>query len=81
MPSKYNKIKIEAARRVYDAVRDNPAGPVLVIAAVGLLAWAASVCWADVRVPRRMLTVLALALLDINQHLHAALPTQSLSPS
>jgi hypothetical protein len=66
-----------------DAVRYNPAGPVLVIATVGLLVRAAigrwTGRWVDVSVPRRILipvTVLALAALEVNQQLHAALLTQ-----
>jgi hypothetical protein len=66
-----------------DAVRYNPAGPVLVIAAVGLLIRAAigrwTGRWVDVSVPRRLLipvTVLALAALEVNQQLHASLLTQ-----
>ena len=66
------------------AVHYNPAGPVLVIAAAGLLIRAAvgrwTGRWLDVTVPRRILipvTVLALAALQVNQQLHAALLTQA----
>jgi hypothetical protein len=65
------------------AVRYNPAGPVLVVGAVVTLIRAAvgwsTGRWHGVHVRRRILipvTVLALAALEVNQQLHAALLTQ-----
>jgi hypothetical protein len=70
-------------RHLRDAVLYNPAGPVLVGAALALLLRAAigwsSRRWVDVRVPRRLLIPLAvvtLAALELNQQLHAALLMQ-----
>jgi hypothetical protein len=69
---------------VRDAVRYNPAGPVLVVAAVALVLRAAvgwsSRRWVDVHVPSRLLipvAVVMLVALDVNQQLHAALLMQS----
>jgi Protein of unknown function (DUF2752) len=66
-----------------DAVRYNPAGPALVVAALALLLRAAigwaSRRWVDVHVPRQLLipvAVVMLAALDMNQQLHAALLMQ-----
>ena len=66
-----------------DAVRYNPAGPALVVAAVALLVRAAigwsSHRWVDVHVPRQLLipvAVVMLAALDVNQQLHVALLMQ-----
>jgi hypothetical protein len=66
-----------------DALRYNPASPLLVLAAVALLLRAA-LGWAtgyflSVRVPRRLLIpvmVIALVALEVNQQLHAGLLTQ-----
>jgi hypothetical protein len=66
-----------------DAVRYNPAGPALVVAALALLLRAAigwsSRRWVDVHMPRRLLipmAVVTLVALDMNQQLHAALLMQ-----
>lgn len=66
-----------------DAVRYNPAGPALVVAALALLVRAAigwsSHRWVEVQVPQQVLipvTVVMLAGLDVNQQLHAALLMQ-----
>jgi hypothetical protein len=66
-----------------DAVRYNPAGPALFVAALALLLRAAigwsSRRWVDVHVPRRLLipvAVVTLVALDMNQQLHAALLMQ-----
>jgi hypothetical protein len=66
-----------------DAVRYNPAGPALVVAALVLLLRAAigwsSRRWVDVHVPQQLLipvAVVMLAALDANQQLHAALLMQ-----
>ncbi len=66
-----------------NAVRYNPAGPVLVAAAVAMLIRAAAGWlmsnWLYVHVPRRILipvAVLAIAALEVNQQLHADLLTQ-----
>jgi uncharacterized membrane protein YfcA len=66
-----------------DALRYNPAGPLLVAAAVAVLIRAAvgrsTGYWLSVHVPRRILipvSVLAVAALEINQQLHAGLLTQ-----
>jgi hypothetical protein len=66
-----------------DAVRYNPAGPALVVAALALLLRAAigwsSRRWVDVHVPQKLLipvAVVMLAALDTNQQLHAALLMQ-----
>jgi hypothetical protein len=63
-----------------DAVRYNPAGPALVVAALALLLRAAigwsSRRWVELHLPPRLLIPLAVvtvAALDINQQLHAAL--------
>jgi Protein of unknown function (DUF2752) len=69
--------------RLADAVRYNPAGPLVVAAAVPMLIRAA-VGWSTGRgvslhVSRRMLipvAVLAIATLEVNQQLHAALLSQ-----
>jgi hypothetical protein len=66
-----------------DALRYNPASPLLVLAAVALVLRAA-LGWAtgyflSVRVPRRLLIpvmVIALVALEVNQQLHAGLLTQ-----
>ena len=66
-----------------DAARYNPAGPILVVAAVALvlratIGWS-SRRWVDVRVPRRLLipvAVVTLVALELNQQLHAALLMQ-----
>jgi hypothetical protein len=69
--------------RLVDAVRYNPAGPVLVVAAVAMLIRAAvgwsTGRWLGVHVRRQILVpmaVLLLAALEVNQQLHAALLTQ-----
>lgn len=69
--------------RLRDAVRYNPAGPLLVAAALALLVRAAvgysTRLWVEVRVPRRTLIAvagLALVALEVNQQLHAVLLTQ-----
>jgi hypothetical protein len=69
--------------RLRDAVRYNPAGPVLFVAALALLLRAAigwsSRRWVDVHVPPRLLipvAVVTLVALDMNQQLHAALLMQ-----
>jgi uncharacterized membrane protein YfcA len=66
-----------------DAVRYNPAGPLIVVAAVVLLiravvGWSTG-RWLSVHVPRRVLipiAVVAIVALEVNQQLHAALLTQ-----
>jgi hypothetical protein len=66
-----------------DALRYNPASPMLVLAAAALLMRSA-LGWAtgyflSVHVPRRLLipvTVVALVALEVNQQLHAGLLTQ-----
>jgi hypothetical protein len=66
-----------------DAVRYNPAGPLLVAAAIALLARAvigwSTRYWLGVHVPRRIwipLAVVVVAALEVNQQLHAGLLTQ-----
>jgi hypothetical protein len=67
---------------LHDAVRYNPAGPLIVVAAVVMLIRAGVGWllhrWVDVHVPRRILIpgliVTAIAL-EVNQQLHAALLT------
>lgn len=66
-----------------DAVRYNPAGPVLVLAGVTVLFRAAigwsTGRWIGVHVPRRIVipvVVVALVALEVNQQLHVALLTQ-----
>jgi hypothetical protein len=66
-----------------DAVRYNPAGPILVVAGVALVLRAAigwsSRRWVEVHVPPRLLiavAVVALVALEVNQQLHAALLMQ-----
>jgi hypothetical protein len=66
-----------------DAVRYNPAGPILVVAAVALVLRAAigwsSRRWVDVHLPPRLLIPVAavtLVALELNQQLHAALLMQ-----
>jgi hypothetical protein len=66
-----------------DAVRHNPAGPILVVAALALVLRAAigwsSRRWVDVHVPPRLLipvAVVTLVALELNQQLHAALLMQ-----
>jgi hypothetical protein len=66
-----------------DAVRYNPAGPILVVAAIALVLRAAigwsSRRWVDVHVPPRLLipvAVVMLVALEVNQQLHAALLMQ-----
>jgi uncharacterized membrane protein YfcA len=69
--------------RLHDAVRYNPAGPLLVAAAVALLiraaiGWATG-RWFTVGLPRRILipvAVVAIVALEVNQQLHAALLSQ-----
>jgi uncharacterized membrane protein YfcA len=68
---------------LHNAVRYNPAGPVLVLAAVMMLIRAAvgwsTGRWFGVRMPRQIVipvVVLALVALEVNQQLHAALLTQ-----
>jgi hypothetical protein len=63
-----------------DALHYNPAGPILVVAALALLLRAAvgwtSRRWVDVHMPWRVripVALLALVALEINQQLHAAL--------
>lgn len=65
------------------ALRYNPAGPLLVLAAVAMLIRAAvgfsTGRWLAVRVPRWILipvAVVALSALEVNQQLHVALLTQ-----
>lgn len=69
--------------RLRDAVRYNPAGPLLVAAAIALLARAvigwSTRYWLGVHVPRRIwipLAVVVVAALEVNQQLHAGLLTQ-----
>jgi Protein of unknown function (DUF2752) len=66
-----------------DAVRYNPAGPILVVAPIALVLRAAigwsSRRWVDVHVPPRLLipvAVVTLVALEVNQQLHAALLMQ-----
>jgi hypothetical protein len=66
-----------------EAVRYNPAGPLLALAAVAMLVRAASGrstgYWVSVRMPRMVwipLLVVAVSALEINQQLHAALLSQ-----
>lgn len=66
-----------------DAVRYNPAGPILVVAALALVLRAAigwsSRRWVEVYVPPRLLVsvaAVALVALEVNQQLHAALLMQ-----
>lgn len=66
-----------------EALRYNPAGPLLVLAAVAMLIRAAvgfsTGRWLAVRVPRWILlpvAVVAVSALEVNQQLHAALLTQ-----
>jgi uncharacterized membrane protein YfcA len=69
--------------RLANAMRYNPAGPPLVAAAVAVLiravvGWSTG-HWLSLHVPRRMLipvAVLAIAALEVNQQLHAALLSQ-----
>jgi hypothetical protein len=69
--------------RLHDAMHYNPVGPLLVAAAVAMLiraaiGWATG-RWFSVGVPRRMLitvAVVAIAALEVNQQLHAALLSQ-----
>jgi len=70
-------------RELRDAVRYNPAGPVLVAAALAQMIRAAvgwsTGQWLNLHVPRRLLIPLAfvaIVVLDVNQQLHAALLTQ-----
>lgn len=66
-----------------DAMRYNPAGPLIVVAALTVLiravvGWSTR-HWVDVYLPRWIvipLAVVALAALEVNQQLHAALLTQ-----
>jgi uncharacterized membrane protein YfcA len=66
-----------------DAMHYNPAGPLLVAAAVAMLIRAAvgwsTGHWLSLRLPRRTLiavAMLAIAALEVNQQLHAALLSQ-----
>jgi hypothetical protein len=66
-----------------EAVRYNPAGPIVVVVAIALVLRAAigwsSRRWVDLRVPRRLLIPVAavtLVALEFNQQLHAALLMQ-----
>lgn len=69
--------------RLTEAVRYNPAGPLLVLTAIAMLAralagWATG-HWLTLRVSRWILVpivVVALIALEVNQQLHAALLTQ-----
>jgi hypothetical protein len=69
--------------RLADAMRYNPAGPLVVAAAVAMLirtavGWSTR-RWMSLHVSRRMLipvAVLAIATLEVNQQLHAALLSQ-----
>jgi uncharacterized protein DUF2752 len=69
--------------RLADAVRHNPAGPLIVVAAIAMLIRAtggsSTGCWLNVRVPRRVLipvALVAIIALEVNQQLHAALLIQ-----
>jgi hypothetical protein len=66
-----------------EALRYNPAGPLLVVAALAVLIRAAvgrlTGYWVRVRPPRRLsiaVGVVALVALEVNQQLHVALLTQ-----
>jgi uncharacterized membrane protein YfcA len=68
---------------LHDAMRYNPAGPLLVLAATIMLARAAvgwsTGRWIGLHVPRRIVipvAVVALVALEVNQQLHVALLTQ-----
>ena len=66
-----------------EAVRYNPAGPIVVVVAIALVLRAAigwsSRRWVELRVPSRLLipmAVVTLVALELNQQLHAALLMQ-----
>ncbi|KWX20488.1 hypothetical protein AFM11_30425 [Mycolicibacterium wolinskyi] len=69
-----------------EAVRYNPAGPLVLAAAAVLLARAAAGClfgrWLSIRIAPRILlpvALVALVALEVNQQMHAVLLTQSWS--
>jgi hypothetical protein len=79
----FSEVSSTFARHPRDALRYNPARPMLVLAAVAVLLRAAvgqaTGYFLSVHVPRRLLIpvmVVALVALEVNQQLHAGLLTQ-----
>jgi len=76
-------VYLTAHGQLADAIRYNPAGPLLVLAAVAMLIRAAvgwsTRHWLTVHMPRRVvipMAAVAIVALEVNQQMHAALLTQ-----